>query len=86
MALLITNKELENGVVVPNCYVKVESFNSFDKEMMIINISYKVDEKATAAFHVERKSIPYDINGENPFIQAYTHLKGLEDFKDAKDC
>lgn len=86
MALLIGSKILESGVVVENCYCKVESLDNLDKQMMIINIIYKVDEKAESTFNPERKSIPYNINGENPFVQAYTHLKGLEDFKDAKDC
>jgi hypothetical protein len=28
----------------------------------------------------------YDMNGDNPFKQAYLYVKTLEAFKDAKDC
>ncbi|MNC08949.1 hypothetical protein D3C76_1538940 [compost metagenome] len=29
---------------------------------------------------------PYDINGENPYVQAYAYLKTLPEFACAEDC
>ena len=81
---IIKNIELENGIKVDGAYLRVEN-PSLTKDSLTFSVRKYVE--AGKAFFVEEYfTTLYDINGENPFIQAYEYLKTLEEFKDAEDC
>jgi len=78
------NIELENGIKVDGAYLRVE-YPSVTKNTLTFTVRKYVDVEKPF-FSEEMYIVDYDLDGANPFIQAYTHLKGLEYFKDAKDC
>lgn len=84
MALKLS-KKLNNGLVIENTYCKICSIYNLDKEQMVCNVSFSKD-KDSSPFYSENRAIHYTVEGENPFIQAYEHIKTLEDFKDSEDC
>jgi hypothetical protein len=66
-------------------YHRVEGVSLTDKVTIVFHVrSYKEQGKPFFAEQVVQAA--YDINGENPFRQAYDHLKTLPDFQDAEDC
>lgn len=81
---IIKDTELENGIKVYGAYLRVENI-SLDKTDISFNIRKYVD-KNKSFFSEDYLTCPYNIEGENPFIQAYEYLKTLEEFKDAEDC
>jgi hypothetical protein len=60
--------------------VSINSKNSFDFHVR----SYK--EIDWPFFGEKVISAPFNLNGDNPFKQAYLHLKTLPEFEDAVDC
>lgn len=80
---IIKNIELENGIKVDGAYLRVES-PSITKDKIIFTVRkyVSIDKPFFAEEVIECK---YDIDGDNPFKQAYDYLKTLEDFKDSKD-
>lgn len=81
---IMKNIELENGIKVDGSYLRVE-FPSVTKDKLTFNLR-KYVEANKSFFSEETITCDYDINGENPFVQAYEYLKTLEEFKDAEDC
>lgn len=81
---IMKNIELENGIKVDGAYLRVE-FPSVTKDKLTFNLRKYVstDKPFFAEEVIECK---YDIEGDNPFKQAYEYLKTLEEFKDAEDC
>ena len=75
---------LETGILVNGAYCRVENI-SLVKENMSFNLRKYVD-NTLPFFNEDYYTCNYDINGNNPFTQAYEYLKTLEDFKDAADC
>lgn len=81
---IIKDTELENGIKVDGAYLRVENI-TLDKTSISFNVRKYVD-KTKSFFSEEYLTCSYDIEGENPFIQAYEYLKTLEEFKDSEDC
>lgn len=81
---IIKNVNLGNGIKVDSAYLRVENI-TLDKTSMTFNVRKYVD-KTKSFFSEYYLTCPYNIDGENPFKQAYEYLKTLEEFKDSEDC
>ncbi|WVK90002.1 hypothetical protein [Burkholderia phage vB_BpP_HN02] len=81
---LIVNTTAPGDIPVNGAYVRVEevrlagSINTF-------SIRKYVRVGAPNAFASEMYSIKYDIEGANPFRQAYDYLRTLPEYKDSVD-
>lgn len=73
------------GVQVTDAYNIVEDVSFPTKTNMYFNLCSKVD-AASDPFQKQAIVCAYDMNGENPFKQAYAHLKTLPEFANAQDC
>jgi|APSaa5957512535_1039671.scaffolds.fasta_scaffold51932_1 hypothetical protein len=73
-----------NGFDAPDAYHRVEGIEFINKTTMRFRIR---SHKATglSPFADEGAECAYDVNGENPFAQAYAHLKTLTEFTGASD-
>lgn len=73
------------GIEIVNAYHKVDNVILNTKETITFDV---VSYAETKSGEVERNQhiCHYDLNGENPFKQAYAHLKTLSEFTDAIDC
>lgn len=83
MAIL---KDIETnfGILIKDSYIRVERLEA-TKEILKFEVKFYVDKNKdyySSLFYV----CEYDVNGSNPFNQAYIYLKTLEEFKDAEDC
>ena len=76
---------LENGLVANNAYIRVTNISITNKQHAVANLSFGVDETSMPFQH---KTIPfaYDLQGDNAWVQAYTHIKTLPEYEDALDC
>lgn len=74
------------GLAAPNTYAVIGSLTiNPDKVGMSYMVLYKAspDEQPYEAYSF---ASGYDIEGADPFKQAYEHLKTLTDFEGAIDC
>lgn len=78
------NIELGNGIKVEGAYLRVENI-SITKEDISFSLC-KYVKNNTQYFDKAVYVSLYDINGENPFKQAYLYLKTLPEYADAIDC
>jgi len=74
------------GFVATDAYHRVEGVVLESKTQMSYFIRSYKDNTGVPAFFERKEFCAYDINGENPFAQAYAAAKQLDDFKDAIDC
>lgn len=73
------------AIVVPNSYVIVARMAiSDDKSTLSFGAWYKVSQVAEM-FKAVSYTMPYNIEGDDPFSQAYTYLKTLPEFAGAVD-
>jgi hypothetical protein len=74
-----------HGFLADGAYHRVEGISFFSKEQMVFRIrSYK--EPGLPHFADDQITCAYNIQGGNPWEQAYEHLKTLPEFKGAEDC
>ena len=78
------NVELENGIKVDGAYLRIEVLYVCKDSLSFAVRKYTDADKPF--FASEMFEAPYNIEGENPFNQAYEYLKTLYKFKDAEDC
>jgi hypothetical protein len=83
MAIKI-NIETPGGVKVDNAYCRIENISLTKDTLMFSVRNYVVPTKPF--FSEDSLSCPYDILGENPFKQAYLHIKTLPEFAGAVDA
>lgn len=84
MAILINAKY--RGIAVPNSYVSVVSYSiSLGKDEMAFSVAYRsfADEDP---FTGKSYTAPYNLDGTNPYIQAYEYLKLQPEFLGCIDC
>jgi len=77
------NIELDNGVKVDGAYLRVEHLTLTKDSMTFQLRKYVVADGPF--FSEDVVTAPYILEGENPFKQAYKHLKTLPEFADAVD-
>ena len=79
-----SNIELQNGIKVDGAYLRVE-FPSINKDLMSFNLRKYVNTDLSF-FSEDMITCDYDIEGSNPYSQAYEYLKTLDEYSDAVDC
>jgi hypothetical protein len=77
--------ESKFGITISDAYIRVESI-SFDaaKAMQFFVRIYA--KQNYLALSEQQVVIAYDMNGANPYTQAYIYLKTLPEFANAVDC
>ena len=78
------NEPTQFGFDVPNAYHRVENVK-LKKTTMEFQVSVYSDVTKTA-FNHKSYACAYDMQGANPIVQAYVHLKTLPEFAGATDC
>jgi hypothetical protein len=84
MALKIT-VTTKFGFVAEDAYVSIGHIQQMTKNTMAFSINYKKDKDAMA-FDAKTFNCQFNIDGKNPYVQAYEHLKTLPEFSGATDC
>lgn len=72
------------GIEVEEAYLRVE-FPFINKDSMSFNLRKYVS-KDLPFFSEDMITCDYDIEGSNPYSQAYEYLKTLDEYSDAVDC
>lgn len=86
LKVAIKNTELFKGIQVNDAIVRIEMLTLLSaKNSMEVVLQFRADEYSPP-FKGESFSAPYELEGENPFAQAYAHLKTLQEFAGATDC
>lgn len=75
-----------HGFVADNAYHRVENMTFQGKNVIKFNVKSYKDSSASTPFAVVDFGCKYDINGANPFAQAYVFVKNLPEFAGATDC
>lgn len=83
MAIKI-NTVTNTGITVDGAYCRVEEVKCF-KTSIEFAVRKRVD-KEKLSFDEQFFICEYNVDGDNPFVQAYEYLKTLEEFKGAEDC
>jgi hypothetical protein len=79
------NKEIEDtGLVVSGLYAKVSHISIQNKTTLVFSVEY-FNDKTKDSLMLNSYNSSYNIEGDNPIKQAYTHLKTLPEFADAVD-
>jgi hypothetical protein len=74
-----------HGFIATDAYHRVENLSIQGKD----SISFLLCSKKSSSdpsFAQRQLACDYEIEGSNPFCQAYQHLKTLPEFSDAEDC
>ena len=54
-----------------------------DKQIISFGVRFFANKEEVEELYSEQYECPYDINGDNPFAQAYNYLKTLDAFSAA---
>lgn len=74
------------GVPVFGAYAEVSHTGfSASKDEHYFTLIYRASEGAPE-LHAHGYAAPYELEGANPFEQAYAYLKSLPEFEGATDC
>lgn len=74
------------GILVSDAYIKIAITTILPgNEQAEVHVHYLASSEGVA-FLSEGFQFVYDLNGANPIVQAYNHLKTLEAFAGAEDC
>lgn len=72
------------GFVAADAYHRVENLRLRKTSMTVAVVSYRT--KDGVRFAEREVELDYAVAGDNPFAQAYTHIKALPEFAGAVDC
>lgn len=75
-----------HGIEVVDAYQRVECVEIVGKTQISYRVRSYKDNTGLPFFEEKFMTSEYDINGENPLEQAYSHLKTLPEFAGALDC
>lgn len=75
-----------HGFEAVDAYHRVECVEIQGKDQISYRIRSYKDKSGFPFFDDVLISCNYDMNGGNPLVQAYAHLKTLPEFADAVDC
>lgn len=74
-----------NGVTVTDGVLNVIMPSiSTDETTLSFGLAYRASE-SDPLLNAETYSCPYDVEGPNPFTQAYNYIKSLSQFSEAAD-
>lgn len=74
------------GLSTDSAYIRVSMVSISHPATTLEVWANVMSDPGSLPFDVMSMQIPYDINGSNPFKQAYEYLKTLPEFADATDC
>ena len=74
-----------HGIELPSAYIRVESVRLVTKSEISFSVCIYADQSKPMVECISAECA-YDINGENPIAQAYSHIKTMHEFFDAVDC
>lgn len=79
------NIDSQFGITINDAYIRVENitFNVSKSMQFFVRIYAKQNFPALSE---QQMVLTYNMNGANPYVQAYTHLKTLPEFANASDC
>lgn len=72
------------GIPVDGAYIRVES-PTLGKDTMSFHVRKYVD-VTKPFFEEDLLDCPYDLDGSNPYTQAYEYLKTMAIYSSAVDC
>lgn len=84
MALQKT-KLTPQGFTATDAYHRVEGVSLKSKTEISFQVRSYKDASEAVSFSDHGYECAYDLNGNNPIYQAYSHLKTLPEFADAAD-
>lgn len=74
------------GIPVPDAYIALSALTiEHDKQSMSFNALHHAAQWAES-FTGVAYGCPYNLEGENPYKQAYAYLKTLPEFEGYTDC
>lgn len=76
---------LSSGLVANDAYIRVVRVNVTWKNSGNVEMSYHVSADQPP-FQTRQFSFQYDLQGDNPWRQAYQYIKTLPEFEGAEDC
>lgn len=73
------------GITINDAYIRVEniSFDASKSMQFFVRIYAKQNFPALSE---QQMFLGYDMNGANPYAQAYSYIKTLPEFANATDC
>lgn len=74
------------GLSTDSAYIRVSTVSISHSAHTLEFWANVMSDQDSLPFDVITMQAPYHIDGENPFVQAYEHLKTLPEFEDATDC
>lgn len=74
------------GIQVSGAYCTVGSLGFSGDKSKVIFALYRRASKENEPFDSHPFTAPYDIEGSDPFAQAYEYLKTRPEFESATDC
>ncbi len=83
---------IEKTVITPqgfeavNAYHRVSGVSLIEKNKINFSVQSYKSNGNPVEFAFQLHSCQYDLNGNNPIVQAYNHLKTLPEFAGGKDC
>lgn len=75
-----------SGFDAVDAYHRVSDIRFDTKQVISFNVSSFKTSSEASSFSVSGYQCEYDLEGANPYTQAYTYLKTLDHFADATDC
>ena len=75
-----------HGFVADSAYHRVENMGFQEKGVIKFNVNSYKSAAENAPFAIVDFGCKYDINGTNPFAQAYEAFKQMPMFAGATDC
>lgn len=74
------------GIMVQSAYITIVTPSvSLNKRYINFDVWYR-SAAGEEPFVTSLETAPYNLDGENIYVQAYTYLKGLPVFQGAVDC
>jgi len=75
-----------HGFVADSAYHRVENIVFQNKDVIKFNVKSYKDSAEVVPFAAIDLGCKYDMNGTNPFAQAYSFVKTMPEFLGASDC
>ena len=75
-----------HGFVADSAYHRVENLAFQGKDVIKFDVKSYKSPVENVPFSTIDFGCKYDLEGSNPFIQAYEHLKTLPEFANSTDC
>jgi hypothetical protein len=83
---LQNNITTDSNLEVSNAYIRVENIKVQSKQSICFKLKAYKNADEQLSFYENILGCPFDLEGGNPFQQAYEHLKTLPEFSGATDC